>query len=132
VRLISRLVGLALVILAAFWFAAANADELVLIDLVLVRIRASLPLVVFGSVLVGMGVSFLVAWRANRREAGPAGIRGRRRRSLLRDVPAPPFDSAGPERDRRDPEPVDRQRPEPVALREREPLDLGDPEPTDR
>lgn len=71
------MLGLALVILAAFWFTAANADELVLIDLVLFRVRASLPLVVFGSVLAGMGISLAVGWRANRK-AGAAGFRSAR------------------------------------------------------
>lgn len=109
-RLISRLVGFALVILAAFWFAAANADELVLIDLVFLRIRASLPLVVFGSVLAGMGLSFLVAWRANRRPVGSPGIGGRRRRSILGSSVdggrVDPFETPPPG-DRREPEPVD-------------------------
>jgi len=72
-RLISRLVGLALLILAAFWFTTANANELVLIDLILFRVRASLPLVVFGSILAGMGISLVVGWRANRRANGLAG-----------------------------------------------------------
>jgi len=67
VRLISRFVGLALVILAAFWFTALNASELVSIDLVFLRVRVSLPLVLFGSVLVGMGLSLLVGWWADRR-----------------------------------------------------------------
>ena len=66
-RLTSRFLGLALLILAAFWFAAANADEMVLVDLVLVRLRISLPLLVFGSVIGGMGVAFLVGWRAEQR-----------------------------------------------------------------
>jgi len=56
------------VIFAAFWFAAANADEVVLVDLVLLRLRVSLPLLMFGSVLMGMGVAFLVGWRADRKE----------------------------------------------------------------
>jgi len=71
VRLISRFVSLALVILAAFWFTAANASERVTIDFVLLRVRASLPLVLFGSVLAGMGLSLFVAWRADRQAMGP-------------------------------------------------------------
>lgn len=74
-RLISRLVGFALVILAAFWFTAANASETVTIDLVFVRIHASLPLVLSGSVLVGMGLSLFVGWLADRKA-------GRRTREL--------------------------------------------------
>lgn len=129
-RLISRLVGLVLVILAAFWFSAANADELVLIDLVVLRIRASLPLVVFGSVLAGMGVSFLVAWGANRRTAGPRGIRARRRRSFLGGEDRPWESTAGGP-DRRELEPVELRSPGSSAYEEREPIDFVDPEPTD-
>ena len=56
-----------IVILMAFWFTAENANELVWIDLAVFRIRASLPLIIFSSVLVGMGASTLVGWRADRK-----------------------------------------------------------------
>ena len=67
-RLMTRFLGLALVILGAFWFAAANADEIVLVDLVLLRLRISLPLLVFSSVLAGMGLSLFVGFRAERKQ----------------------------------------------------------------
>lgn len=66
-RLITRTLVFVIVILAAFWFTAENASELVAIDLVFLRVRASLPLVVFGSVLAGMALSFFIGWRAERR-----------------------------------------------------------------
>jgi hypothetical protein len=65
-RLITRLLGFLLVVLLAFWFTAENAGRLVTVDFVLMRIQASVPLVVFGSVLLGMGVAFFVGWRAER------------------------------------------------------------------
>ncbi|MDX1395200.1 MAG: hypothetical protein R3195_12455 [Gemmatimonadota bacterium] len=68
-RLTSRFLGLALITLFAFWFAAENAGEMVLVDLVIFRLRISLPLLVFGSVIAGMGVSLAVGWRADRRAA---------------------------------------------------------------
>ncbi|MFV1986815.1 MAG: hypothetical protein ACC682_06020 [Gemmatimonadota bacterium] len=81
-RLTSRFLALALVVLAAFWFTAENAGEMVFIDLVLFRLRVSVPLLVFGSVLAGMGLALFVGWRADRRAkqlAAPA------ERSLLQD-----------------------------------------------
>ncbi len=66
-RFVTRTLAFAIVILAAFWFTAENANEIVTIDLAFLRIRASLPLVVFTSVLGGMGLSTWVGWRAERR-----------------------------------------------------------------
>ena len=66
-RILTRTLVFAVVILAAFWFTTANANEVVTIDLVRLRIRASLPLVVFTSLLAGMGLSTLIAWRAERK-----------------------------------------------------------------
>ena len=66
-RLISRVLGVGLVILTAFWFTAENAGHMVTIDLAWLRVRASLPLVVFGCVLAGMLLSFLVGWLAERK-----------------------------------------------------------------
>lgn len=74
-RLITRTLVFVIVILGAFWFTAENARELVLIDFAFLRVRASLPLVVFGSVLAGMGFSFIVGWRAERRLEARAGRR---------------------------------------------------------
>lgn len=66
-RLTSRFLAMAFVVLAAFWFTAENANEMVLVDLVLFRLRVSLPLLVFGSVLGGMGLALVVGWRADRK-----------------------------------------------------------------
>lgn len=63
----TRILVFAVVILAAFWFTTENANELVNVDLAFIRIRASLPLVVFASILGGMGLSATLAWRAERR-----------------------------------------------------------------
>ena len=61
----SRILVFLLVALAAFWFTAANSGERVTVDLVLLRLTAPLPLVVFGSVLVGMIAVLLVGLRAD-------------------------------------------------------------------
>lgn len=66
-KLASRVVAFVLVALVAFWFTAENSRELVNVDLFLFRVRASLPLVVFGSMLVGMVAVFLVGLRADLR-----------------------------------------------------------------
>lgn len=63
----TRILVFAVVILAAFWFTTENANELVNVDLAFIRIRASLPLVIFASILGGMGLSATLAWRAERR-----------------------------------------------------------------
>ena len=67
-RFLTRTLSFVIAILLAFWFTAENANELVWIDLVFFRIRASLQLILFSSVLGGMAISTLVAWRAERRE----------------------------------------------------------------
>ena len=66
-RLTSRFLAMALLVLAAFWFTVENAAEMVFIDLVLFRLRVSVPLLVFGNVLAGMGLALFVGWRAERR-----------------------------------------------------------------
>ena len=81
-RLTSRFLGLAFVTLLAFWFVAENAGETVLVDLVFVRLRVSLPLLVFGSVLGGMGISLVTGWRADQRALRRTGAAG--------DVSLPP------------------------------------------
>jgi len=67
-RFLTRTLSFVIAILLAFWFTAENANELVWIDLAFFRIRASLPLILFSSVVGGMAISTLVAWRAERRE----------------------------------------------------------------
>lgn len=63
-----RIAGFALLAGLAFAFAATNGAETVTVDLWLVRIRGvSLPAVVFGSVLLGMVIVFLVGLRADLR-----------------------------------------------------------------
>ena len=79
-RYLTRILAFAVVILAAFWFTTENANELVNVDLAFIRIRASLPLVVFASILGGMGLSTAFAWRAERR----ARIREASRAALAR------------------------------------------------
>lgn len=66
-RFVVRLLAFVVVILAAFWFAARNGNELVNVVLPFLRIRAPLPFVVFACILAGMGLSGLFAWRAERR-----------------------------------------------------------------
>lgn len=61
----SRVIAFVLVAALAFWFTIENSRELVSVDLVLFRVRASLPLVVFGSMLAGMLAVFLVGLRAD-------------------------------------------------------------------
>lgn len=66
-KLGSRLLAFAVVAILAFWFTAENSRELVNVDLFFFRVRASLPLVVFGAMLVGMLAVFLVGLRADLR-----------------------------------------------------------------
>lgn len=61
----TRILGFVLAALAAFWFTVVNAGERVEVDLVILRIVAPLPLVVFGSVLVGMLTVMLIGLRAD-------------------------------------------------------------------
>lgn len=53
----TKAIGAAVLTLAAFWFAVRNAGETVYIDLDFVTIRASLPIVVLGSVLLGLAAA---------------------------------------------------------------------------
>jgi uncharacterized integral membrane protein len=95
-RALPRLVAFLIAALLAFWFTVENANETVRIDLVLFRIDAALPIVIFTSVLLGMGATLLVGWCAE----------GRRRRALrnasfeardpLRSAPRSPADWASP------------------------------------
>lgn len=61
----SRLVAFLLAAAFAFWFAVENVGQVVTVDLGLFRVRASLVLVVFVSVLLGMLVVFMVGLRAD-------------------------------------------------------------------
>ena len=74
----SRIVLFLLIALLAFWFAVANSREVVAVDLLLFRITISLPLVVLGSILVGMVAVFVVGLRAD--------LRTRRMLERYRDV----------------------------------------------
>ena len=64
-RFWSRALAFVLVAGLAFWFTVANAARTVTVDLLLFRVSASVPLVVFGSVLVGMLTVFVVGLRAD-------------------------------------------------------------------
>ncbi len=75
-RFVTRTLAFVVLILAAFWFAAENARQVVSVDLAFVRVRTSLPLVVFGSIVLGMAVSFLAGWRADRRARERARLAG--------------------------------------------------------
>lgn len=64
-RIWSRVLVFVVVALAAFWFTVANASERVTVDLVLFRVATSLPLLVFGAMLIGMLAVILVGLRAD-------------------------------------------------------------------
>lgn len=64
-RIWSRVLAFVLVAGAAFWFTVENAARRVTVDLLLFRVSTSVPLVVFGSVMVGMLTVFLVGLRAD-------------------------------------------------------------------
>lgn len=81
-RLTSKFLLMALVVLGAFWFTAENSNEMVLVDLVFFRLRVSLPLLVFGNLLAGMGLATVVGWRADRKAADRTA---RAEASMLRD-----------------------------------------------
>lgn len=66
-RALPRIVVFLVVSLLAFWFTTENANEIVRIDLVLFRLEAALPIVVFTSVLLGMGATLVAGWRAESR-----------------------------------------------------------------
>ena len=61
----TRLVTFLLVTLVAFWFTVENATESVTVDLVLFRLNAPLPLVVFVAMLAGMLAVLGVGLRAD-------------------------------------------------------------------
>jgi hypothetical protein len=67
VRALPRIVAFLVASLLAFWFTTENANEIVRIDLVLFRVNAALPIVVFTSVLLGMGATLIAGWRAESR-----------------------------------------------------------------
>ena len=97
-----RILVFAVVILAAFWFTTENANETVNIDLAFIRIRASLPLVVFASILGGMGLSAALAWRAERRarqraasRAALAAPQGDATQQFAEDHASPPHEPEG-------------------------------------
>lgn len=99
----TRILVFAVVILAAFWFTTENANELVNVDLAFIRIRASLPLVVFASILGGMGLSAMLAWRAERRarqrEASRAALatpHGDATQRFAEDLASPPHEPEEP------------------------------------
>ncbi|MFQ5678807.1 MAG: LapA family protein [Gemmatimonadota bacterium] len=73
--------------LAAFGFTIANSREMVTVDLLLFRLRASLPFVVLGSVLVGMVAVFLVGLRADLRTRRML----QRYRSVMHGAESPPL-----------------------------------------
>jgi len=64
-RIASRILIFVLIALLAFWFTAVNSGERVTVDLVILRLMVPLPLVVFGSVLVGMVSVLLVGLKAD-------------------------------------------------------------------
>lgn len=106
-RFVTRLLAFVVVILAAFWFSVRNGNELVNVVLPFLRIRAPLSLVVFACILGGMGLSGLLAWRAERRARRlahrAASARLAQEPPALRESPAPtepppPGSSSPPER----------------------------------
>ena len=94
-RFVTRLLVFVVLILAAFWFSARNANELVNVVLPFLRIRASLPLIVFACILGGMGLSTLLAWRAERRARHLAN-RAASARLAHEPRPGPPGSSVSP------------------------------------
>lgn len=107
-RFVTRLLAFVVVILAAFWFSVRNGNELVNVVLPFLRIRAPLSLVVFASILGGMGLSGLLAWRAERRARRLAHRAASARLAheppamtespTVPEPPSPPGSSSPPER----------------------------------
>ena len=63
-----RLFGGAVVVAALGWFAYANADTSVTVDFGLFRLSdVSLPVVAYGSVIVGMLLVVAISWRSDLR-----------------------------------------------------------------
>ncbi len=90
-RIWSRVLVFLVVALAAFWFTVANATERVTVDLVLFRVTTSLPLLVFGAMLIGMLAMIVVGLRAD--------LQTRRALQRLRGVggrPPPPRPAQSP------------------------------------
>jgi hypothetical protein len=73
-RLMPRIVVFLLATLLAFWFTTENAGEIVRIDFAFFRIDLALPVVIFASVILGMGATLLVGWRADRRKRPPTAV----------------------------------------------------------
>lgn len=63
----SRVLSFLLVAGLAFWFTMENAGQRVPVDLILFRVRLSLPLLVFLSVLAGMLAVLLAGLKADLR-----------------------------------------------------------------
>ena len=70
-RLMPRIVVFLVATLLAFWFTTENAAEIVRIDFAFFRIEVALPVVIFASVILGMGATLLVGWKADRRKRPP-------------------------------------------------------------
>jgi hypothetical protein len=74
-RHMPRIVVFLIVTLLAFWFTTENAGEIVRIDFAFFRVDASLPVVIFVSVVLGMCATLLVGWLAERRKKPPEVVR---------------------------------------------------------
>lgn len=108
----SRVLSFLLVAGLAFWFTVENAGQRVPVDLILFRVRLSLPLLVFLSVLAGMLAVLLAGLKADLRtrraieryrwgmapggREGPGGPEG----SGGRKAPRDPRELRDPERGR--------------------------------
>jgi len=73
-RLMPRIVVFLVATLLAFWFTTENAAEIVRVDFAFFRIDVALPVVIFSSVILGMGATLLVGWRADRRKRPPTAV----------------------------------------------------------
>lgn len=94
-RALPRIVVFLVASLLAFWFTVENATETVRIDLILFSIQAALPIVIFASVLVGMGATLLVGWRAESRRRRALKNASLEARKALRSAAAGPADWTG-------------------------------------
>lgn len=93
----SRILAFLLVALLAFWFTLENSREVVTVDLLLFRVRASVPLLVFGSMLVGMLAVFLAGLQADLRTRR---LLERYRESFETEEPPPPYRDTRSEEER--------------------------------
>ncbi len=119
-RFVTRTLVFAIVMLVSFWFTAENANETVNINVAFLRIRTSLPLVIFVSLLTGMAASTFVGWRAERRAARaavqgatvqPAAVQSGRVQRAVPDGPLGPGEAGRDSADsfaRGEPEPLER------------------------